>query len=248
MDTDTRIGGADGRFPETRHSAIAAARSGNEADRALAHESIVAAYWKPVYKYIRIKWKSSNEDAKDLTQSFFLRALEKDFFDAYSPDKGSFRTYLRVCLDGFLANEKKSSDRLKRGGGTILLPLDFTTAEGELKQIDIAHDDSPDRFFAREWTRSLFELALSSLRDQCAARGKQLHYELFARYDLAEEGARATYAQLAGEFNLSTVTVTNYLAAVRRDFRGIVLEKLRGITATEQEFRNEARALLGAEM
>src|SRR4051812_7039249 len=127
MDTDTRIGGGDARFPETKHSAIAAARSGSEIDRALAHESIVAAYWKPVYKYIRIKWRSSNEDAKDLTQSFFLRALEKDFFDAYSPEKGSFRTYLRVCLEGFLANERKSSQRLKRGGAAIVLPLDFTT-------------------------------------------------------------------------------------------------------------------------
>jgi RNA polymerase sigma factor (sigma-70 family) len=248
MDTDTRIGGGDGRFPETRHSAIAAARSGSPAERALAQESIVAAYWKPVYKYIRIKWKSSNEDAKDLTQSFLLRALEKDFFDGYLPEKGSFRTYLRVCLDGFLANERKSSQRLKRGGGAILQPLDFTTAEGELKQIEIAHDDSPDRFFAREWTRSLFGLALRDVQERCESGGKQIHYSLFERYDLAEEDKRTTYAQLAAEFGISTVTATNYLAAIRRDFRSTVLQKLREITASEQEFRNEARALLGAEM
>ncbi len=248
MDTDTRIGGSDGRFPDTRHSAIVAARSGTPADRAVAHESIVAAYWKPVYKYIRIKWKSSNEDAKDLTQGFFLRALEKDFFDGYRAEKGSFRTYLRVCLDGFLANEKKASQRLKRGGGAILLALDFTTAEGELRQIEIAQDDSPDRFFAREWTRSLFEIALLSLREQCEAQGKQIHYSLFERYDLAEEDQRATYASLAAESGLSTVSVTNYLAWVRREFRRIVLEKLRGLTASDQEFRSEARALLGAEL
>ncbi len=238
MDTDTRMGGGNGRFPETRHSAIAAVRNGSPADRALAHESIVAAYWKPVYKYIRIKWRSSNEDAKDLTQSFFLRALEKEFFDSYCAEKGSFRTYLRVCLDAFLANEKKSSQRIKRGGDAILLPLDLTTAQ----------DDSPDRFFAREWTRSLFELALLALKESYEARGKQIQYALFARYDLAEEGERATYASLAAEFGLSSVAVTNHLAAARRDFRRIVLEKLRQITANEQEFRSEARALLGAEM
>jgi RNA polymerase sigma factor (sigma-70 family) len=248
MDTDTRIGGRGARFPETRHSAIAGARSRHPEDRALAHEFIVAAYWKPVYKYIRIKWKSSNEDAKDLTQSFFLRALEKEFFDGYLPAKGSFRTYLRVCLDGFLANERKSSQRLKRGGGAILLPLDFTTAEGELKQLDVAADDSPDRFFAREWTRSLFELALQSLRQQCETGGKQVHLALFERYDLAEQDERGTYAQLAAEFGISTVTVTNYLSAIRRDFRRLLLEKLRQLTATEQEFHSEARALLGAEM
>ncbi len=248
MDTDTRIGGGDGRFPDTRHSAIEAARSGVAADRAVAHETIVAAYWKPVYKYIRIKWKSSNEDAKDLTQGFFLRALEKDFLDRYSAENGSFRTYLRVCLNGFLANERKASQRLKRGGGAILLALDFTTAEGELLQIDVAQDDSPDRYFAREWTRSVFEIALVGLREQCAVHGKQIHYSLFERYDLAEEDQRGTYAALAGEFGLTTVTVTNHLAWVRREFRRIVLEKLRELTVSDREFRSEARALLGAEL
>ena len=40
--------------------------------------------------------------------------------------------------------------------------------------------------------------------------------------------------------------MTNYLAAMRRRFREIVLDALREVTATEQEFRAEARALLGA--
>ena len=40
-----------------------------------------------------------------------MRALEKDFFDGYDPEKGSFRTYLRTCLDRFVANEKKAAVR-----------------------------------------------------------------------------------------------------------------------------------------
>ena len=51
--------------------------------------------------------------------------------------------------------------------------------------------------------------------------------------------------QLAREFGVTTATITNYLAAMRRDLRGIVLERLREITSGEREFRNEARALLG---
>jgi RNA polymerase sigma factor (sigma-70 family) len=248
MDIGTRIGAGNGRFPETRHSAIAAAQGGSAADRALAHETIVAAYWRPVYKYIRIKWRSPDEEAKDLTQGFFLNALEKDFLDAYRPEKGSFRTYLRVCLEGFLANERKSSRRIKRGGQATLLRLDFLTAEGELRQIEIPQDDSPDRFFTREWTRSLFELALQTLREQCEERGKQIHYQLFERYDLSEDAHRPTYTQLATEFDLPATSVTNYLAATRRDFRRIVLERLRLITATSREFESEARGLFGAEL
>jgi hypothetical protein len=52
---------------------------------------------------------------------------------------------------------------------------------------------------------------------------------------------------LASDFDLSVSDVTNYLASARREFRGLVLETLRDVTATEDEFRREARALLGVD-
>ncbi len=60
--------------------------------------------------------------------------------------------------------------------------------------------------------------------------------------------ANVSYASLAKEFGLEPATVNNYLAAARRDFRRIVLEKLREITATDEEFRTEARSLLGVDV
>jgi hypothetical protein len=39
--------------------------------------------------------------------------------------------------------------------------------------------------------------------------------------------------------------VTNYLSVVRRDFRAILLGKLREMTSSEEEFQVEAKALLG---
>src|SRR5580698_7310416 len=152
MDADTLIGGPDGRFPETRSSAISAALSDDAARRRPGQEVIVAAYWKPVYRYIRIRWRSSNEDAKDLTQGFFAAAIEKDFFHGYDPRKGTFRTFLRVSLDRFLINERKFASRLKRSAN--FAALDEETPGGE----------SPEEVFEREWTRSLFENAVDDLR------------------------------------------------------------------------------------
>ena len=77
MTYDTQIGGPRSQFPATQWSAIQASKSENESEKRRGFEVIVAAYWKPVYKLIRIKWKKSNEDAKDLTQGFFTKAIEK---------------------------------------------------------------------------------------------------------------------------------------------------------------------------
>jgi hypothetical protein len=51
---------------------------------------------------------------------------------------------------------------------------------------------------------------------------------------------------LATEFGIPATQVTNWLAATRRDFRAIVLETLRDLAGTDEEFREEARALLGS--
>ena len=67
------------------------------------------------------------------------------------------------------------------------------------------------------------------------------------RYDIDEPagGARPTYATLAAETGRKVTDVTNDLAWARRAFRAIVLELLREVCATDDEFRSEARELLG---
>jgi RNA polymerase sigma-70 factor (ECF subfamily) len=250
MDPDTDIGGGQRRFPVTRQSAIIAARSEDSQVRQGAFDTILACYWKPAYKYIRIKWQATNEDAKDLTQGFFANAFEKNHFADYDATKASFQTFLRTCLDAFVANQRKADKRLKRGGEFSHLTLDFITAEDEIALHRSNSDLTPEEYFYREWVRSLFTGAVESLRRRCNESGRSIQFRLFEIYDLGdvEPEVKTSYASLAKEFSLDPTTVNNYLAATRREFRKAVLEKLREITATEQEFRVEARALLGVDM
>jgi RNA polymerase sigma-70 factor (ECF subfamily) len=244
MDPDTDIGGPLHKFPGTNHSAIINARSDDQLVRHRAFDTILASYWKPAYKYIRLKWHADNEDAKDLTQGFFAHAFEKNYFANYDARKASFQTYLRTCLDGFVANERKAGGRLKRGGDANHYQLDFAAAEDELA----AHASlslTPEDYFHREWIRWMFTLSVEAFRQRCEDVDRTVHFQLFERYDLNDD--EVSYASLAKDFGLDTTTVNNYLAAARRDFRRIVLEMLREITATEEEFRTEARSLLGVE-
>lgn len=238
-------------FPATRLSIIEAARSEDAGARQRGFGTLVTIYWKPVYKHLRLKWHTPPEEAEDLTQGFFGRAYEKGFFDSYDPARSRFRTFLRVCLDGFVANERKATSRLKRGGEIDHVPLDFTAAEGELRFVrEIATDADIEEQFHREWVRSIFALAVDSLRRDCEARGRATHFTLFERYDLADttSGERPTYAALASELSLSINDVTNQLAAVRREFRRHAVDTLRDACASDAEFRTEARDLFGVEL
>lgn len=231
-------------FPLTRHSIVAAIRSERTEVRRSAFDALVHAYWKPVFKYVRLKWHASPDEAADLTQAFFLRAFEKDFFASFDPARARFRTFLRTCLDRFVANTRQAEGRLKRGGGAIVVPIDLPEAERELAlQARNAVTDF-DAFFHREWLRSLFAAAAAQLRDACAARGRPQRFAIFEQYDLAaDEGERPSYGALARRFGVSATDVTNELAAARREFRRLVLAALRDQCATDEEFAAESRAL-----
>jgi len=232
------------QFPSTRHSMVAAIRSPRTDVRRSAFDTLVTAYWKPVFKYVRLKWHATPEDAADLTQAFFLRAFEKDFFDGFDPSRARFRTYLRLCLDGFVSNARKADARLKRGGAVRLISIDVDEAERELRHQGPNAVDDFDAYFHREWLRSLFASAAARLREACVARGREARFALFEQYDLAgEDGERPTYAELARRLGLSAADVTNELAAARREFRRLVMEALREQCATDEEFEAESRAL-----
>jgi RNA polymerase sigma factor (sigma-70 family) len=229
------------RFPSTRRSAVLAASSGDADERRQGMEKLVEAYWKPVYKFVRLKWSCSADDAADLTQGFFARAIEKQFFRSYNAEKGSFRNFLRTCLEGYVSNEHKSAARLKRGGDVRLLSLDFKSAEGELREHPPAPGSNPEEWFHQEWVRCMFSLALEDLRDLCAQRCKLAQFRMFERYDLEQSGS---YDELAREFGVPLTTVTNHLAWARREFRRLLLDRLRGISGGEAEYHADAKLLL----
>jgi len=232
-------------FPLTRHSVVSSLGSEQSGVRRAAFDALATAYWKPVFKYVRLKWSATPDEAADLTQAFFLRAYEKNYFASFDPARARFRTFLRTCLDRFVANVRQESRRLKRGGAVEFVPFDFAAAEHELQRQQTGDAvQELDAFFHREWLRSLFALAADRLRTQCAANGRALRFTIFERYDLAaDESAQPTYAALARDLNLSITDVTNELAAARRDFRRLVIAVLREQCVTDEEFEAEARAL-----
>jgi RNA polymerase sigma factor (sigma-70 family) len=235
------------RFPPTRRSAVEAVGSGDPAERARAFDVLVRAYWKPVYAHLRLRWRHAPDDARDLTQDFFARAFEKRFFADYDSSRALFRTYMKTCLDRFATDGVRKERREKRGGGSLRVSLDFDVAEEELAGFAPGAGEPVEASFDAAWARSLVGAAVSALESLCEEQGRRPYFTVFRRYVLQddEDGPRPSYAALAEELGLSVSNVTNYLAWARREFRALLLEELREVTTSEEEWRSEARLLLG---
>lgn len=234
------------RFPMTRVSMVGAAASADPGERTAAFEQLAAAYWRPLYVYLRLRHRLAAVDAQDVTQSFLASLWDSKTLASFDPERGKFRTFMRVCLDRWIANRRRGERAQKRSAGAVHLALDFETIDALIAQsADGVGRTDPEAEFEKEWVRALYEQALLATRKAFDSDNKGSDFAMFERYALAEDGI--SYQDLADEHGLPVTTITNRLAAVRRRFRTEVLHALRAACASEAEYREEAQRLLGVQ-
>src|SRR5947207_14809384 len=120
------------QFHTTHWSVVLAAGQTDSVDTRQALQTLCRAYWYPLYCYVR-RAGHTPEDAQDLTQDFFARLLEKNYFTLASRERGRFRSFLLTSLKNFLTNEYHRSTRLIRGGTQPM--TSFDTAEAENRYV-----------------------------------------------------------------------------------------------------------------
>jgi RNA polymerase sigma factor (sigma-70 family) len=242
-DVETRIGGTAGEFPTTRGSIFASMKEGATGGPDRDLERLIALYWKPVYCLIRRNASRSNEDAKDLTQEFFTRiVLEGTLAERYTPDKGTFRAYLKTAVRNFLRNEHRDATRLKKGGTDSVLALEFR----DVDLTQLVPDDQalpPEQLFDRTWRSVVLGKAVQVLQERFASQEKSEVFEVFRRYDLEAGGAGVSYESVGRQLRLSADTVKNHLTRAREEFRHAVRSVVCGTVADSGDLTSELREL-----
>jgi RNA polymerase sigma factor (sigma-70 family) len=229
-------------FVTTHWSVVLAARDKSSPNSAAALEALCRAYWYPLYAFVRRQGRQPS-DAEDLTQEFFARLLAKDYLAAAAPEKGRFRTFLRVALKRFLANEWDRARRLKRGGGHTPLSLDMRVAEDRYRA-ERGDGLPPDRLYERRWAMTLLERALGRLRAEYATAGKTAEFERLKGVLMADRGA-IDYGELAAKLQVSEGAARVWVHRLRKRFRELFRETVADTVSGPGEVESELRYLVG---
>ena len=230
-----------GRFAATRWSVVVRAGAA-DADARDALSALCETYWYPLYAWAR-RSGLRTEDARDATQDFFARLIEKrDFRDA-TPVRGRFRSYLLGAFRNFLANRRAAARALKRGGDRAVLSLDFAGAEERLALEPAA--DAPERVYERDWARALVDTSFDDLRAAYAARGEADLFDAL-RPALAGDGAGPPRATLALELGLGEGALKVAIHRLRKRFRDRLLTNVRATVDAPEDAADELAALFRA--
>lgn len=232
-----------GHFPTTRWSRVLLA---GDPDAPHARESLAelcGAYWYPLYAYIRRRGYDPDR-ARDLTQDFFARALERGLLAEADPSRGRFRSFLRTVCTHFLANRRDWEQAQKRGGGHAVLPIDSVGAEGRYA-LELADGLTPERIFDRSWALTLLGRVLDGLGREYDEAGKAATFEAL-RGVLAGDPDLGSYAAVAARLGTSEGAARVAAHRLRRRYGELLRQEIASTVAEPAEVDDEIRDLFAA--
>jgi RNA polymerase sigma-70 factor (ECF subfamily) len=230
-------------FPSSQWSLIARAGAGDRLQAREALADLCRRYWYPVYEFVRRQTRSAT-DAEDLTQGFFTHVLTSDVIAETDPDRGRFRTFLLSCCRNYLAKERRAKRTKKRGGGVVVLGLDFSSAATRYAREPVDPADA-ESLFRRRWALTLLDDVFAALEAEYRRAG---HGAVFAglRPCLVQEGDRTPYAEVARAVEMSVPAVRKAAQRLRDRFRAELRRRVAETVAEPGEVDDEIRELFAA--
>jgi RNA polymerase sigma factor (sigma-70 family) len=226
------------QFPATLWSVVLLAGSAPSSESEKAIERLCQLYWYPVYAWLRRRGCAPH-DAQDLTQGFFVDLIERHKLGHVRREKGRFRSFLRVCLQNYLADERDKARTIKRGGNQTLLSLDAAAAESRYS-MEPRDPLDPEKIFERRWALMLLERVLARLEAEWQGRQKGEHFERLRVYLLGDPSADS-YAEVAACLGMSEGAVKVAVLRLRQRYRELFRETVAETVANEAEVEDEIR-------
>jgi len=233
---------AGAKFDSTDWSMVLHARV-DSARRQSALEKLCAAYWLPLYGYLR-RQGNGPADAEDLTQAFLAYLISSDFLDRPSPEKGRFRGYLIGALKHFLSHHFERHQALKRGGGVRFIEWAALDAESEFAAVDQPGLDS-SQAYERSWALTLLGRALKRLETEQRDCGKLRQFETLREF-LSVKPTRGDYERVGQQLGAAKGTVAVWIHRLSQRYAELVKLEVAATVRDPAEVPSELRHLVQA--
>ena len=230
-------------FATTRWSLVLAAGRGDAPEAEAALAALCQSYWYPLYAYVRRSGHPADE-ARDLTQEFFARLLEKHALRAADSERGRFRSFLLTALKRFLSKQRHQARAQKRGGGRKPLSLDFEQGESRYR-LEPAHEATAETIYEQRWALTLLDRVFDRLRAEFDQAGKQKAFHRLKVY-LTGEAGMPSYREVAVELGMTEGAVKVAVHRLRRRYRALVREEIAQTVAGPEDVDEELSHLFAA--
>ena len=187
------------------------------------------ATWPSVHACVRAQGYHG-ADAEDLTQAYFTRFLERGDLEFAATWRGPLRSFLRVSVRHFLANERDRERARKRGGGVRPLSLDAPREDPQAAP-EPACTETPETLLLQDQAEAAIGRALEQLRHEMEQAGCAERLARVEGYLLSEVNT-GSYRRMAGEWGVRESAARVTVHRLRRRL-GALLRRMVALPAAE---------------
>ena len=226
-------------FYTTRWTRVCRAKADSD-DGRKALADLCDAYYEPVFAYLR--GVSRNADAaREMSHAFFAEMLGGGTIHTADRERGRFRSYLLGAVKHFASRQRESAQRMKRGGGAEMVPLD----DPEVPNVADTRHLSPDAEFDRQWAITVLARGMESLRAQCLAEGRG---EFFDRVQplLGGNAGRGDLTVIAAACGMNADAFRMAVHRLKKRLRQCVKGEIAGTLDDPASVQDEMQALFAA--
>ncbi len=215
------------------------AQSGSEDGRAALAE-LCDAYYEPVLAFLRCELRDADA-AREMSHAFFAEMLGNGSIGGADRTRGRFRSYLLGAVKHFVARQRESSTRMKRGGGLEALSLD----DAEALEVADTHQGTPDAEFDRQWAVTVLARGLEALRLECMAENRATFFESVKPL-LTGDGAYGDQAALAATCGMNLDAFRMAVHRLKKRLRQCVKAEVAGTLDDPAMVQEEMQSLFAA--
>jgi RNA polymerase sigma factor (sigma-70 family) len=232
-------------FHNTRWTIVMNAAQSQAPGGESALAQLCRTYWYPLYIFARRRGYSP-DDAKDLTQAFFLHLLEHRALAGVDRLKGKFRSFLLASFQNHLSDQADHARRIKRGGGKEFVQLDAEEAEQRYR-LEPAESLTPEEIFDARWAITLLAETLNRLRQEYVNERKTSIFEALRVFlDCGNSKAPPSYDEVAERLQVGTGAVKTLIHRLRKRYTAILRDEVGRTVSDPAEIDEEIHAFCEA--
>jgi RNA polymerase sigma factor (sigma-70 family) len=214
-------------FMTTQWSLIFAARDGNAEVARIALSQLCKRYRPAILAYAK-NLCDSRQEAEDLTQGFFTKLLEQRIDTRADPERGRFRSFLKVSVANFFRSQLESQNAQKRSA------LD--------DQPEQASVQTPEQAFDHAWTKVVVKRSLIRLREEAQASKKIELFDALQPF-LLEGAEHKDLNEIASRHGVRANTFAVGLHRMKQRLRELIRAELLDTVSSHEQLNQELHDL-----
>ncbi len=225
-------------FPITAWTHVLAVQS-DAPEAAAGLEEICKAYWPAIYTYLRALG-CEREEARDHTQDFLSAFIHDGSLHKVAPERGRLRSYMMQAVRNHLSNARRDAQRMKRGGGQMIISMDDVETFDVPSQPEVA-----DAWFDRRWAWSVLRRAMDRMQARFAERGRGALFEAL-KPGLANPEMLKPYSEIGASLGMTEGNVKIEMHRARKRLADELRAEVASTLDVGGDVEGELRYLLSA--